>query len=268
LKKLFFIIGVFFACCFLLSCSTEFEKVRMSNDPQKILVKANEYYENKDYGNAQALYELAIQSFRGKTEAEDIFINYAFTYYYLREYITASHYFKNYASTFINSPRREEADFMAAYSHYAMSPNHRLDQSYSLKAIDGFQEFMNKYPQSDRIEECNRLIDEMRLKLEKKSFDQGILYFNIGQYQAATRSFENMIKDFPGSKFDEEAKYYLIKSSYILASNSIIDKQDERYKETLDYYNKYGAKIRNRNFSKELSLIIKNTNKHLNTKGV
>jgi len=260
IRHIFLLLGVTFI---LSSCATEFERIRSSNDQKLILAKAHEFYKEKDYPAAQALYELSIQFYRGKIEAEEIFFNYAYTYYHLGEYITASHYFKNFASTYYNSDKKEEAEYMAAYSHYNLSPNYRLDQSYSVKAIEAFQEFINKYPNSPRVKSCNELIDKMRLKLETKSFEQGLLYYNIGQYQAAVRSFENLLKDFPGSKSEEEAKFLMIKASFVLAENSIYDKKAERFEETIVLCRKYMDKISNKNFKKEVKDILNSATQEL-----
>ncbi len=239
----------------LSSCSTEFERVRTSNDPKLILTKANEYYKDKEWVSAQTLYELAVQFYRGKAEAEEIFFNIAYTYYHTGEYITASHYFSNFVSTFYNSKNKEEADFMAAYSHYKLSPNYKLDQSHSQKSVEALQSFVNKYPDSKRIPECNKLMDEMRKKMEKKAHQQGLLYYKLGQYQSAVKSFEILLKDYPGSAFETEAKYLLVKSSFELAENSIEEKREERYNETIDYCKKYMDKFKDKKLNKEIKEI-------------
>jgi outer membrane protein assembly factor BamD len=260
--KYFYILGLFFIMS-LNSCTNEFERVRTSNDPKLILKKANEYYKDKEYVSAQALYELAVQFYRGKAEAEEIFLNLSYTFYHTGEYITAAHYFNNFVSTFYNSKKKEEADFMAAYSNYKLSPNFKLDQTYSQKSIDAFQEFIAKYPDSKRISECNNLIDEMRAKMEKKAFQQGSLYYQIGQFQSAVRAFEIMLKDYPGSAYESEAKFLLIKSSYELADNSIEDKKEERFTETVVYCNKYMDKFKDKKIKQQVSEIYSKSNKHL-----
>lgn len=247
-----FITLLFFVLISLSSCSTEFERVRTSNDPKLILNKADQYYKQGEWISAQTLYELAIQFYRGKQEAEDIFFNMAYTYYHTGEYITASHYFSNFVSTFYSSNKKEEADYMAAYAHYKLSPNFKLDQSYSQKSIDALQAFVNKYPESKRIGECNKLIDEMRKKLEKKAHQQGLLYYKLGQYQSAVKSFEILLKDYPGSAYEQEAKYLLVKSSYELASNSVEEKKEERFNETVAYCQKFMNKFKDRKINKEV----------------
>lgn len=243
----------------LFGCKTEFETLRSSNQPEKIYSAANKYFQNKEYDKAVALYDAVIQYYRGRQEAEDLFFNYAYAHYYQGDYILAATYFKNYAGTFANSVNRQEAEYMAAYSNYKMSPNYKLDQSYTSKAVEGMEQFINLYPGTERAEMANRLIDEMRRKLEKKSYEQGTLYYKIGQYQAAMISFQNTIKDFPESDKVEEIQFLVLKSSYILASNSIYEKQEERFGEALDHYNKFVKKYPSSKMLKEARSIEKQT---------
>ena len=232
MKKSLFITLLFAVILMLNSaCKSEFEKIRSSGDVDLLYKKAYEYYEEGEYQKAQSLFELIIGSYRGKKELEDIYFKYAYTYYNLERYILASYYFKNFANTFPNSKFRQDADFMSAYSNYQLSPNFRLDQTYTLKAIDEFQLFANTYPESEKVEEANKLIDGMRKKLEEKAFDEGVLYFDLRQYQASMQSFENTLKDFPETTRAEEIRYMIIKAGYLLAENSIVTKQEERYKE-------------------------------------
>ncbi|MBK9018403.1 MAG: outer membrane protein assembly factor BamD [Saprospiraceae bacterium] len=120
-------------------CKSEFEKIRGSGDTDKMYAKAFEYFEQEEYMRAQTLLELIIPAYRGKPELEKIYYTYADTYYKLGKYIMANYYFKNFSSTFPNSAQREDADFMAAYSNYQMSPGFRLEQTHTEKAIDDLQ---------------------------------------------------------------------------------------------------------------------------------
>ena len=227
----------------LSACKSNFEKVRTNPDPDFLIQKAFEYYEAGEYNKAQTLFELVINGLRGKTEAEKVYFSYAYTHFYQEKYILASYYFKNFVATYGNSPLKEEAEFMSAYSYYKLSPIYRLEQSNTLKAIDGFQLFVNTYPNSERVAECNRLIDEMRIKLEQKEFSIGQLYYDTKQYQSATRVFENMIKDYPDSKDHENIRHLIVKSAYLLAENSVYEKKRERFEDVIvkagDFIKKY-----------------------------
>lgn len=247
----------------LSSCKSEFELIRTSNDPKKIYETALKYYDKGEYDKAQSLLELSIPNYRGKEEAEDLFYKYANTHYLLGEYILASHYFKSFANTFYNSDKKEEAEYLSAYSNYKLSPNSKLDQSYTQKAIDGFQKFINTYPRSERVEKCNMLIDEMRSKLEQKAFDQGKLYYNISQYQSAVKAFANMLAEFPESERAEEVRYLMLKASYQLAKKSIYEKKQERFEETIKLYERFMKKHPASKYASEVKKINKTTIKEL-----
>lgn len=240
-EKTKFLPGFVLMIAFLLltSCRSEFEKVRISGDPEQILQTGMEYYDNEDYSRAKTLFELVLNTYRGRSQAEELYFKYAYTHYYLGEHILASYYFENFSNTFPNSSFREEAEFNAAYSNYLLSPSFRLDQEYTNKAIDLFQRFVNRFPNSPRVAECNALMDELRRKLEQKAFYQADLYFRMGAYQSALVSFQHLLQDYPETSDAEKVRFLIVKSSFLLAENSIASLQEERYDDTIKAYHNF-----------------------------
>lgn len=236
----------------LSSCKTEFEKVRESNDPKLIYEQAMKYYEAEEWLKAQTLFELVLNTYRGRKESEDLYFAYANSYYNLKQYILASHYFETFSTTFGYSDKKEEADFMAAYSNYQMSPSYKLDQQYTMDAIDGFQRFVNMYPYSERAEECNKLIDELRGKMEKKAIEEASLYRDLKRYQAAIHVYDNILKEFPETERAEEIRYYMVLTAYNLAENSVYEKKKERYEAVLNAYKIFTKKYPKSKYRKEL----------------
>lgn len=257
MKKSFYLLSIAVSVLLISACKTEFEKVRTSGDPKVLLEKANEYFEAGDYQKAQTLYELIIPIYRGQKELEDIYYNYAYTYYNLGSYILAAYYFENFSQTFGNSPRREEIDFMSAYANYQLSPSFRLDQKYTVQAIDNLQNFINTYPNSDRLEDANTLIQELRVKLEQKAFDSSILYYDIRQYASAIQSLENLLKDFPETERAAEVRYFLVRSAFEYAENSIIERQIERYELTREKARRFVQKHPNSEYINDVKTILR-----------
>lgn len=223
----------------LIACKSEFEQVRTSNDAERILAESIKYFDKGDYLRAQTLMELILNQYRGTRQGEELFFKYAYTHYHLGSYQLAHTYFTNFSGTFAYSTFTEEADYMIAYSLYKQSPSYRLDQDPSVMAIDAFQDFANKYPESDRVPQCNELIDELRSKLEEKAFSQGELYYNLGQYQAAITAFDNMLSEYPESPRVEYIRFLILKSAFQYAANSIYDKRAGRYEEAKLKYKEY-----------------------------
>jgi outer membrane protein assembly factor BamD len=242
------------------SCKNEFEKIRASGDVNSMMKKGLEYYDKGEYQKAQSLFELVMPSIKGRPELEGISYKYAYTHFYDKTYTTAAFYFKNFAITFANSPLREEAEYMSAFSEYKISPTHRLDQESSVKAIDGFQTFANNFPESKRVKDCNKLIDELRKKLELKAFEEGELYYKIGRYQAAVQVFENLLRDYPETASAESVRFTIVKAQYLLAENSVYEKQLERYKLVLEKYNDFSDKYPKSKLKKDAEIFLKNSN--------
>ncbi len=256
------VILLFFAVC-TFSCKSEFESIRTSGDPKAILSKADEYYQVEEYQRAQSLYELSIAPYRGQAEAEQIAYRYAYTYYYTKQYVLASYYFKNFATTYGGSTLKEEADFMSAYSNYELSPVYRLDQSYSVKAIEGFEEFANRYPSSERIPEANRLIDVMRAKMEEKDFESAKLYMDLRRFESAQRSFENVLKEYPETGRAEEVRFLRAKSQYQYADLSFVSRQYERFQKAIELIENFQGRYPDSTYGEELSDYLKKSQTQL-----
>ncbi len=220
-------------------CKSSFEKLRSSNDIAKKYQAAVKFYEKKDYNKALTLFDDLVQRYRGRTEAEDLYYYFAYTNYKLRDYTTARYHFKTFADSYPTSPKSEECRFMSAYCLYLESPGFTLDQTNTLKAIEALQLFINLYPKSERVAEAGNLIQDLRNKLESKSFENAKLYLDIGDYKSAVIAFKNSMRDFPDTKYAEEMEFLTIKSQYLYAKNSFETKQEERFNETIQMANEF-----------------------------
>ncbi len=242
-----------FALVFLASsCKSTFERTRTSGNSEAILNSAFKYYEKKEYQRALTLFELVVNTLRGDARAEKAYFEYAQCHYETKQYLLAAFYFKNFSNTFTNSPMREEAAFMAAYSNYQLSPSFRLDQKSTQSAIDEFQVFVNLFPTSPKVPQCNQLIDELRSKLELKAFNEGQLYYDLRLYQSAVISFDNLLLEYPESPDVERVRYLIAKASFLLSENSIVEKKVERYAQAIIRCNDFLEKYPNGKYAKEI----------------
>src|ERR1700761_1081896 len=214
-------------------CKSKFEKLKASNDYAKKYREAIRLYNKRDYSKGLELFETLVSRYRGQSQAEDLYYYYAYTNYKLRDYTSARYHFKTFADTYPTSSRAEECRFMAAYCYYLDSPIFSLDQSNTQSAIDALQLFINLYPKSERVAEASKLIQNLRDKLERKSYENSKLYLTIGDYQAAVISFGNSLRDYPDTKYAEEINYLTIKAQYQYAEHSREDHQPDRYTQVI-----------------------------------
>jgi outer membrane protein assembly factor BamD len=140
---------------------------------------------------------------------------------------------------------------MSAYCYYLDSPIFSLDQDNTTKAIDALQLFINLYPKSDRVPEAGKLIQNLRDKLEEKSYANSKLYLIIGDYQSAVIAFGNTLRDFPDTKFAEELEFLTIKAQYLYAEESREFIQEQRYNQAITYAQQFIDRYPNSKYLKE-----------------
>lgn len=223
-------------CSLLFTSCSEYQQILKSEDYDFKYKKAVEYYNAKDYLRAQNLLESVRNIFRGTSKAQTIAYYTAFCSYGQKDYSTAGYLFNNFVRTFPESSFSEECMFMRAFCYYKSSPNPRLDQSQTEKAIEMFQLYINRFPFSSRIDKVNKLIDEMRDKLAYKAYLSAGSYYHREKYKASIIALQNCLKDYPESRHREEIMYMLFNSRYELAYNSVKEKLVERYNAALEEY--------------------------------
>jgi outer membrane protein assembly factor BamD len=227
---------VFFLLIVLTLVSCKYQKILKNPDPKARYKAALEYYEKQDYTRAITLFEGLLPLFKGTDKEEDVNFYNAQSYYKSGDYLNAGYYFKNFAKTYVNSKHVEEVEYLAAYCYYLDSPRYTLDQGTTQTAISELLLFINKYPNSAKVGQCTALLEALRRKLEKKAYYGAKMYYDIGDYRAASISLKNALKDYPDSQYREELLYLVIRSSYLFAKNSVPEKQVERYKEAIKVY--------------------------------
>jgi outer membrane protein assembly factor BamD len=220
----------------LMSSCSNYQRVLKGTDMNLKFETAEKYFLKEDYFRALQLLEELMVVFRGTEKGEKVFYYYAYCNYHTGDYIMASYHFNNFLLTYPNSKYAEEVQFMYAYCYYLESPVSSLDQTSSVDAIDKFQLFINRYPQSKKVEEANNLIDELRMKLEAKAFNNAKLYYKTENYKAAITAFQNVLNDFPATIYKEEILYLSFRSSYLYAINSVESKMVSRLKDARENY--------------------------------
>jgi outer membrane protein assembly factor BamD len=232
MKKYLIVILAFFA---LSACNRQQDLAMKSADKDYILKVANEKFENKKWSDALALYERLSNLVAGTDDAPNVVYNSAYANYYDKSYKLAGHQFKNFAVTFPQDKRAEEASYMSALCFYEGSMDYNLDQTSTELAINELQNFLNNYPDSEKSKNINDLIDELTYKLEFKAYENAKQYYQIADYKAANVSFENVLDDFPSTKLRPKIYDFIIKSRYELAVNSVYELKKDRLESALAF---------------------------------
>jgi outer membrane protein assembly factor BamD len=236
----------------LVACNKKYNDSLKSNSVEAQTQKADEYYNKKKYDKAIPIYELLLTVLKGQKSVEEIYYKYAKAQYLNGSYELAAFYLKSFYTTYYNSKYAEETSFLEALSYYKQSPRYSLEQVNTQKAISIFQQFIDKYPKSEYMQEANSKMDELRGKLRKKAYESAYLYYKIGQYNAASVAFKNFMNEFPEYEDVEKIDYLILKSLYRYAEQSYKFKKSERYKEEMKEFESFKSKYPNSKYLAEL----------------
>ncbi|MDX1652522.1 MAG: outer membrane protein assembly factor BamD [Brumimicrobium sp.] len=248
--KLRYIPLLVFGLAVLFSCS-DYQKVIKSDDYEEKANLADVLYDKESYTKAIALYEQVYQRFPQTGRGQLAYYRLAKSYYALKDYYMAGYYFENFTERYPSSDKVEECLFMTAICSVKNSPAPSLDQEETKIALNDFQIFVQRYPESNLVDSCNRVMDRLRFKLETKDFNSVQLYDKMENYRAALTSAKSFLEEYPQSSFKQEAGFIAVKNAYHLGMKSVFSKQKERLEEALELYAKYYPIFENKSYQNQ-----------------
>ena len=197
------------------------------------------FFQRKDWDKSAVLMEELIGIMKTTPRGEEMMREMAFARFQLKEYVMASYYYDQLLRSFPYGKHAEDGLFMESYCFYLNSDPSYLDQSYTTKAMESLQNFLNTYPKSNRAPEAAKYLTELRERKATKSFNQAKLYYKISNFKAAVYSLQTFTQEFPDSKFREEAEFLVVKSAVRLAEQSVEAKRVNRLKDGIEFYEKF-----------------------------
>ena len=234
-NKLLFILGFLFVFS---ACKND-RLIKRGDSIEVAYGKAMAFYEDEDYGEASRAFDTVTRVARGTEYGQDAQYYLAESYYKDGQYLLAASEYDRYISYYPQDERRPEMEFQAAMCYFKLSPRYKLDQTQTRRAIERFQLFNNRYPDSDKVQQAADRIDQLREKLAQKSYESAQFYVRTDQYKAATIYLDRTIDQYPESKWAEQALVDQVKTYIEYADNSVAEKQAERYQLSVENYEKF-----------------------------
>lgn len=261
--------GVFSSC-------GEYNKVLKSQDYEYKYEAAKGYFAKGQNSRAATILEELVTILKGTGNGEESLYMLAMTYYNQGDYVSASHYFNTYYTTYPRGTYTELARFYSGKAMYLDTPEPRLDQSSTYKAINELQMFMEYFPGSSRKNIAQDMIFELQDKLVEKEYLSAKLYYDLGSYSgnasysstgnnylAAIVTAQNVLKDYPYTKKREELSILILRAKYGMAKESVLEKKEERMRETIDEYYAFKNEFPESKYLSEVENIYKDASKYV-----
>lgn len=237
--------------------------VLRTKDSELIYQKALEYYQKEKWQRASTLFEGAQPYYIGSQREDSIAFFNARCKFKNRDYESAALLFDDFRHSFGRSIFIEDAEGMFALCYYYLSPGPTRDQTMTGQALRAVNEFMSRYPNSTKIEQFTQIDRELTERLYEKSFLNAYTYYKIGRYKSAIHALKNSLKTYPDTHHREQIMYLIVDASYRFASNSIHEKQTDRYLDMLDSYLTFKEEFPESKYIKEVERMAKQARNYL-----
>lgn len=262
-----FVLYLVLALPLLCSCG-EYNRILKSTDIDEKYEYAQVYYEQGKYNRAMTLLEDVVPQYHGTEDAENALYLLAMSHFNMKDYISSGEYFLRYCNTYPRGEKAMECRFNLAYGDYKDSPDARLDQTTTNKAIKELDSFVDLYPRSELADSATAMRYELVDKLCYKEYLSAKLYLNLGtymgnNYEAAVITARNAQNDYPYTKYREDLAYIIFRARYEASQYSVSEKREDRLREAYDEYFTFSNEFPDGKYSKDVNKMFEKVSKQL-----
>src|SRR5712692_3323203 len=145
--------------------------------------KGKHEFESEDYLDAIEDFTAITLQFPGSAVADSAQFYLAECRFQRGEYVQAAYEYQTLKRNMPASPLVSRAQYKVGLCYYKLSPKPPLDQSYTKKAIDEFQAFLEYFPTHELASDAGAKIHELINRLAKKDYETGALYMKMQNYK-------------------------------------------------------------------------------------
>ncbi|HID79267.1 MAG TPA: outer membrane protein assembly factor BamD [Aquifex aeolicus] len=229
-KKLFLLCGlaILFTSCGKKSGA---EKAR---EAREAYAKGVKLFHQGDYGGAIEYLRKAEggMAYLSPDHIRDLKFKLALSLYKEEKYEDAILEFEDYITYYPTAPNIELAYLYLINSYLKISPDPWRDQSYTHKAIEVAQKFLQMFPDSKYRPQIEELIDKAKRKLVKHHYLIAKFYEEYGYHYPAAVRFEYLLLTYPNLINTQDLYFHYIKN--LLLVPQYARQKEEYWKKKID----------------------------------
>ena len=184
-----------------------------------------DYLDEEKYAKAQDEFKFVLSRGTGTDYGDDAQFFLAESYFLNDQFMLSIKEYENLTRKMAFSPFFEKSRFRICEAYRIESPDYYNDQSYTEKALERYQEFLDDFPESEYGQNVTESMSILRNKLAKKLYETGVLYLKIDEFEPARMSFNSVLDQYYDTDIVEQVYVGMIKS--YIKSNKI--KQAKEY---------------------------------------
>ncbi len=236
----------------LTACKSQYEALRESNDVDAKYAAAFDYFNQGKYSKAADLFESMAVLTNGTARDDTVHYYWGLSNYRNSDYYTAETNFKTFLSKFPRSPFAESAEFLRVDCLYKATYRWELDQTPTYTALAAIHEYRLNHPGTVHAAACERMLEDLNGRLDKKAFENARIYYTMEDYLAARVALRNVLKEDADNIYREDILYYTAMASYKYADMSVRARQHERFLVFQDDYFNFIGEYPDSEYRREL----------------
>ncbi len=207
-KRFLLFLAIFF---FIIACSSKKGAIKdiPFGEVELLFKKANEMIRAGDFEDARQMLERVKAEDASQEYAPLAQIRIADTYYQEERYEEAEVEYESFLDRYPYNKYASYAQYKLGMTYFKRIKSVDISYSMAKKALEVFEKLLIQYPRNPYIEATERRIRSCKNVLAEYELYVGKFYFKKGSYKAAAQRFEGLLKNYPDSKPEAEALYYL-----------------------------------------------------------
>lgn len=187
------------------SCGGQSDFVRLGRDEQ--LAAARRDLAEREWSRAATRFQTLSGTLDGTPLFAEVKYGLGKAYTGLGDYPAAERELNTVVREYPESEWADDALFTIAEALWDQSKPSQLDQTVTNQTIDKLREFLNRYPESDRLADAQALLSKARGRLAQKEYDNGALYLRLGDTIAARAYFTSVLQEYADTEWASWAQF-------------------------------------------------------------
>ena len=171
-----------------------------------------DYLDEEKYVKAQDEFKFVLSRGTGTDYGDDAQFFLAESYFLNDQFMLSIKEYENLTRKMAFSPFFEKSRLRICEAYRIESPDYYNDQSYTEKALERYQEFLDDFPESEHGQKVTESMSILRNKLAKKLYETGVLYLKMDEFEPARMSFNSVLDQYYDTDIVEEVHVGVIKS--------------------------------------------------------
>ncbi len=178
-------------------------------EPEASLEKANQLIKEGYYEDARKILEDIKAKDASQKYAAMATLRIADTYYEAESYEEAVVEYESFMKLHRYHKYASYAQYKLAMSYFKRIKTIDVSYSWAARALKEFQELRRRYARNPYMDITDSRIKMCKRMLAEYEFYVGNFYFKKASYKAAAQRFKGLIHNYPDSKKEPDALYYL-----------------------------------------------------------